>query len=655
MNTIKPTVGMLPMADIAKDLTDNHNIATKTDVANDTNFVGGQPSNQIALSVSAEDRNTVLNSQKLGGLTADQYITNDEATAITNFTNSASDIFAGEIRSLRDELYQMKGELAKNGYLNNYTLYEGFQDLFKIGSGLLTDENKFTYYLSTNMDIANLNMIQTQGNAGLVPDEWIVIYSAADPSALTPELRKLVQVVSYDGYTLIIDQPLPFALNMTYAKIFKIQGQYTRGGFAFSETKNEFPTGDKVKVILIDDYNTKPFLITANQSGYATNFKVPNSAAGALIDFTVRAKKTGAPGSLVCKVYKGSAASASTALTTLVGTSTSTTNTGTTAVFNFAKGDGTYPKLEQSVPEDADSGWYCFVIEAQSADAFNYWEISFSYSSNNQVNGDLQANSTSYAYTAPATISADVVAPYDLYFELTTQQLSINPELPFNEGLYTAEFKLPQPIDVSRARLTVRFNREGNWVVKTPLPGNPTDDLNQIFIEKTAESGDTYSGPDMGFRTDDTVVVGSFIRTLTNAVPYNNSLLTLNEGVYLPAGPQTSVYRVGYRVFLKAWREDWDTTTREFKKVGTPKCIELPVSIAIPDGVKPNISITDRVVFEQEIGLTDGSASPINANCFELQIVWNSFIDFTGISNDSYKTELIGKLNDLVLSFDKTL
>ena len=72
--------------------------------ADDVDKVGGVAANRIAKSIE-NDRDTVENSLKLGGVPASDYMTVTKGNSLTKRTDNIKSKFGKDILSLRDELY----------------------------------------------------------------------------------------------------------------------------------------------------------------------------------------------------------------------------------------------------------------------------------------------------------------------------------------------------------------------------------------------------------------------------------------------------------------------------------------------------------------------------------------------------------------------
>lgn len=115
---------MLPLDQIGQYLEKVYGFRKLTDASNDTINVAGIKSDLIAKAATdpesgelISDRDTVNNALRLGGIEASKYLTTEGASGILSDTYAVSINSGNEIKNLRDELYQMKAELAKSGMI----------------------------------------------------------------------------------------------------------------------------------------------------------------------------------------------------------------------------------------------------------------------------------------------------------------------------------------------------------------------------------------------------------------------------------------------------------------------------------------------------------------------------------------------------------
>ena len=136
----------LPVDDIFNYLTIVKGVSVKEESAVDTDYVHGIEADKIAKAATdingelVKDRDTVLNALQLNGVGADKYLLKDESTTLLGDTYQVSTILSNELKEMRDELYQLKSELAKQGYIKQNPVYDGFYDAFRAGEIKYYDE-----------------------------------------------------------------------------------------------------------------------------------------------------------------------------------------------------------------------------------------------------------------------------------------------------------------------------------------------------------------------------------------------------------------------------------------------------------------------------------------------------------------------------------
>lgn len=116
--------------------------------ADDTDLVAGIPAACIAISnamdaVTAKDnglseeeyqnRSTVHNARYLDGKSLDFFQTKQEGAQLDKKTQSIDKNYGDDIASIRDELYQLKHNLEKNGLITLTNEHFGYNDIFRNG------------------------------------------------------------------------------------------------------------------------------------------------------------------------------------------------------------------------------------------------------------------------------------------------------------------------------------------------------------------------------------------------------------------------------------------------------------------------------------------------------------------------------------------
>jgi hypothetical protein len=677
MTIRKPSISFLPMEDIAGDLVENKNFMTKTLVDADITTA-----TRVLAKAVTPDQTTVENSLQLGGVDADKYMTASDGTKILGVADTMSVIFSDEVQNLRDEVYQLKSQLCKNGYVDELTVYEGFQDAFKQNN--VKYESKICSIASSSLSLTDVLYLDDLSKLRDFEEgkHFVIVKTDTKETAFAT-------VVSCDTAGKVEFYPSSSLLyNKDFVELHKTSGEYLRDSFSFSSVVSGVDLSAKEKYHMqSDDTMTTPRQINASNTGYGVYFKVPDSCTtnnrAALTNFTITTKAIGTPGNLLCHIltedsifntgtFNPKFTSIEDAKSKGYFIATSQPILAENAVnesqlsFNFFnQSTNTYPEITNTK--------YLFIIECVNADVNNYWNVRFSYYQNAaNVIEDLEKYNSSFDYhkvtltgsnpTERSITIIDDIDKYDMLFTLTTRDIIDQTEYGNKEGLYTAKIVLPRPIDISRARLTTRIAREGCWYV------NSYDSTYTKFT-LSKEDDNAYSSTDLRFDTGDIIVIGNQSSTVVKSTSNSIEIATPiyidsrieklftknNSSVKIP------VYRMNYDVSLKPYFVDWtnfDMTKKEF--VSTPVTatpIELSLTSIIPSGDnKLGSRVSDRLLFEGNFG-NDSNGIAKLANEFELQIKWNSKFEFDEINQSSNVhngfNELIGRIHNLSLTFDK--
>lgn len=691
MNNVRPSLSFLPMEDIAAELRsekDNRRFMTKDDKASDVEQVAGKDAETIAIAVSPADRTTIDNSLHLAGIPASEYLSKSEGDKIIGISNVMSELYSSEIRNLRDEVLQLSTQLVKNGFVNDSIPYEGFGDAFKRSNikyeGFICGEAKAIIGNTEELFIGDITK-KRYFEAG---KKFII--KRAD---LEREIVVTSQGVNASG-KVTFTPTVNILDSIEAVELYKTTGEYVRDSFSFSEIKRDVANPLKERYHMqSDDTRTSLQIINKSNTGYGVYFKVPNSAAGALTKFAIRAKAEGTPGSLICHMLKKDAIMDSRDnfrvdfkniddakekgywVATSQPIQSSSASTEQELFFNFFDiANNKYPTVEGTQ--------YLFIIECLAATELDLWQVRFSYyEDGNENHEDLQKYNNSYCYKKVLSTGLELedkpiqiidnIDKYDMLFSLVTRELIKEDEMGKQEGIYTAKIVLPNPIDVSRIRLTSRISREGCYYAES------YNNTYTIFT-LAKETSTSHQVSDMRFREDDTIIIGNQIakvkRVTGNQVEvttpvyidqrimkfYSKTVFNSETQKY-EVQTKIPVYRMNYNVYLKPSIIDWNNWNADKKEFTTVDLVETPMKLelknVIPDGPKDNRRISDRLLFEATFG-RDSSDIAKKANEFELQIHWKSPFGFDEINdfkdlNDNNFKELIGRLHDIILTFDK--
>lgn len=669
----KITLPFLPMDDIANYLIEYRDFGTKTII---DNAILGNNSN-LAVVPDPNDRTTVENSLKLGGILAEDYLTKEEAEKVTSAITGLSAVMQKEDLNLRDELYQLKAELGKGGYISQQQVYEGFYDSFK---------KNYKKYLGKICGIESSIISET---TTLTIDDISKLYEFEVGHYFVinrddSDEFDIVKITAVSDTGVITFFPSSSILNdKDNVSLYGSKGQYSRNAFSFSKTDNDVTAGSKVRYHMQnDDTSTKMLTINKTNTGYGCLFKVPNNVTtdgiAALTEFTVTAKSTGSPGDLICYLLSDTsvlengnfkckfkdiedADNKGFLIAKSNGINYNDVTTEKQISFNFFDPTtGEYPHIEDKK--------YLFIIECIDSDDDNYWDIKFSYYEEEEGATDLERYNKSYKYEKVqlsidnpddetfnnAIMSIDDIDKYDLMFIMKTKELVPCQEYGYTEGIYTAHYVLPNPIDVSKFRLTMQIEREGTYYIS-----EMNEDYTEFIVKK--EDSSSYSDTDLRFSLGEKIIIGNQIaeirscsgNKITVASPVNidyrtEMFYTKNNEVRIP------VYRMNYDVYLKAKTVDWTDFNVDTKQFNATNITEIPVKLSLTNVIPNNDNkisrVSDRLIFECNLKEDE----IVLANEFKVQAIWKSPFTYDEINdsnnlNDGFN-ELIGRIYTFVVS-----
>lgn len=636
-NYISPSI--MPMKEIGQYMEKVYQFAKKTDSATDTKAVAGIDSKFIAKAATNEagelvaDRGTVDNALKLGGVDASKYVTTEGAAGLLSDSHAIAVNSGDEIKSLRDEFYQMKAELAKLGMIKNTECYNGFIDPFKDGK----EKYMFEAVTVTNTDMSSnqIGYLSLEDVSNLTASEYIVIDTAEAQIVKIQDIGGANRV----NFTSAVTGPIPVG-----TKIYKTYGSYSDGTFVFGKRKEISVSSQERYIILNDD--AQPYLLTKKytpNSGYCAQINIPSTARGAIKRIGVQAKKTGAPGALKCFVIDPTNNNNDVlAMTTIeqmqadgkiIGESNLLYPSQTTSAFNEVY-------FEFARPIVLDKPNYMFLIVQIDADNNNYWELK---GLRGQNNIDLQTNSKLFSYSDGVGLSAE---DGDLYLVVVTSEILKDNMEYAKAGLYSCKTKLSDLTKATRVRVELKVNREGRFKV--------IDNPNTL-VPNTARPLNTYNEDNKSyatslFNTGDIIAIGTQIATVGNARTDNTSF-NLAEDTYAPAG--APVYRIGYTVQAKAMKKIFDKQdVNNPIKTTEAVLVDLPLK-AIIEGKESGREdkSSDRLIFEAELKVDETSGYKLESfDEIEVQVFWeNKGATVIDLNNT---TELAGKIFDITVSTD---
>jgi hypothetical protein len=677
---------LLNMDDIALFLNKAKQFVTKKDKATDTEKVDGVAAENIALADTTDfaagkaekvDRNTVYNANHLAGRPVEDFFTTGEGGALVERQNNLAKNNEREFIELRDELYQLRADLAKRGVIDAYVPYSGFYDAFRSSD---------TRHVREVVGVVPEKSAVMPRLRMIVPDELYKNSCEGDHLFIqTPDLTKQCIVVvaekDVDGRTLKLKNEATFEIDKDTI-IMRSKGVVMNGTYSFGQAASaSIDKGQTMYTGFTDDTYNHFLRLNKENPGYGYTFRIPKQMQNSYLsklDILVRAHNN--PGALTCyiideqdiekwnnAVKNGGVAPTGETLEEIAvaksqplvvsaalddhivsfdfydATKESDTSFGLTS-------PDCYPCLRGSDASGIPQR-YCMIIEANpdTMDENNYYDVEFL---NTISNGDLQLNNTTYHYDkkAPSPLySDDVVNSYDLYYGITLLKAIEKDFTPYNDGIYTATWKEPEPIRSSYARLMLRVNREGLFHLAEGMGGSHVDGCS-LNVTEEEPYGD---GP---LNNATTMVIGTEVRDVESVDGLN---LTLKKGIYTEEG--APVYPIGYKVAIKASKETWDpqlcTMVTEYLDR-----YEMPLTCVMPDRNSGKTRSSDRLIFEAPLNLPESEESTIGRlyNKFELEIYWkkscnNNLVEQRDKKYGTSSYVMAGAIKDLSLSLDRCI
>lgn len=613
------SMAMLPMEDMEQYLERISGFRKKDDIVEDTKRVGKIESERIAISVNG-DRETVKNSTMLGGVEAGDYITKNDSATLLADTHNVSILASNEIKSLRDELYQMKNELLKQGYIKNSDVYNGLVDPFRNG------EIRYNNSEITKIAIADgrssISDITVQDSTDLAIGQYIVIKNL--------EVKNVVKIKDIQSNRIFIEPSITGPLDET-CSIFKTLGIYNKGEFVIGEHKGSVISPVEKQMIIKDGKSRKKIReFGSSNSGFATTMITPISMAGVIRSIKASLAVIGNPGSIKAVVRNSEfeviceSISLSSSMATL-----------SLRELEFKFDD------RKDMSELKSGSEYIVELITSYADENNKWLLGgFDEPCLEGIHLD------SYDIIDGEHFKSEDYN--DMFLAITTSEIETDKLKYYKDGIYTSTVKMSELCQASRVRVELKVNREGRFkVVNNPstlLPGP----LSNIELENT--DGKSYGSIGI-FTTGTNIAVGNQI-TKVGENRINNNSFTLNTTTYAPSN--SDVYRIGYKVIATAKKTVVDSSnpSSPIKTIRT-KTVELPLVgiITGKESYKESIS-SDRLIFESEL-MIDGESGYrlLDFNEIEVQVMWSS----NGVMEAELQAypELAGKILDLTVSTDR--
>ena len=630
----------IPVEDIFTYLTIVKGVSVRAENAADTDKVCGIDSDKIAMAAVnnegdlIEDRNTVQNALNLGGKAADQYLLKDDSTTLLGDTYAVSTTLSNEIKEIRDEVYQLKSQLAKQGYIMQSKVYDGFYDAFRDGEiryddTLITQLSSELRGSSSNAYVINADNISEGDYLGF---------------KLTDGTMQSAQVQYKQNGALVLRNTLGVSVPAG-ANVYRYAGSYNNGEFIFGKNYGRITSVSTEKVVVKDGKDRNAIQVLGEDTkGFATKLSSYYCTYGSIIrkvEFSLAVK--GNPGSIKASIWKVNFNSFSEAVDyECLGSSdsvypSSCSGTLSNVVFNFAQ--------PIRISEGAT---YLIALYCGGANAKNTWRIGgYVDDTYDNINNMWYTDDTyyfdgeSFPYVIPGAT--------DSYLALhVSQEVTVNIQYE-NNGVYSCKEEIQ--CGFTRVRVEMRINREGIYQLSN-------NGLSVVGGNKITISGDKGANPFAD--SNDYVVIGNMFSKLNKSKSSTNTGIYCKDSMYTPDG--ADVYRVGYKVQVKCKK----ITSTIPLIYGEEEIIELPL-VAVLQGKEPGKEhySSDRLIFEAEIA-PDEADRLLNTfheiellqedddpkdlyHYLEAQISWLS-----PVSSINEKPQFAGKILDLSISTDKS-
>lgn len=677
----KVTINQIDMDAVTEAVIAKGNLVYRTDragkTAEDVDKVSGTPSNKIAIAVDG-DRTTVRNAQALNGKDLSYFMSKQDGGNLTESAKDMSGKFADDILDIRDELYQLRGQLAKNGYVKDIGYYHGFYDGFR------SFDPKHLYKLLASTE----NIPQDAKNIlKLTPNTDMDVFDKFDYIAIVNKqtgLECIRQILSVDkpNKTITLERNISNAVlvqNLEYYEVYKSYGTIHEGGFKIARPL-EAVMGDELYASgVTDDTNRTHVKMMSPGKGFATTLKFTEGKMGYLKTVELCLKAYGNPGPVQCflidsrdiKQFKnGSQAEA-----LHLNNSTATTPEANPMKF-FAK---TQPKAIKAsverqyvkfsfenngkfpiIPDNyyGDPTRYCLIVEFNDVDTNNYYEMTLIH----HEGTDLQINNTFYKYVqrsdnsvTPSLSEDDETKKIDMYYQFITQEKITNQPSPVKEGLYSAHIYNKNHQKGNRARVELRIKREGLYnaeLLKSPalLSTDP------LVLRRSSLNDTINTVQELNLRTEiikplelrrgDTSDISELVTTVVGENIVKTKGITDEAITFMSpilAADNDPVYRMGYSVAIKARKfklENGELVKTDFKR------FPLTFKEVVKDLRQFDETTSDRLIFETD--LFDEGQDIVDYNDYELQIFWeNPEISRSTITSQ----EQMGQIREVTVSF----
>ena len=601
-------------------------------------------------SILIPERNTVMNSLKLGGIDASEYLQRVESTTILADVNDATYNISEDIRNLKDELYQLKNQLIKTGTIKDSIVYNGFIDSF------IESNQKHLASTGIMVDTVSGNTILVQGSIeSLNINDIIVLENNGSFN-----IQKIKELNSFNrtrgGNAEIVvyscddsdDDYWPGATGRPDAH----QGSFIQKSLGISKG-GKFVFGCKPEDEIVETYDMQyiakdgvdrcsVFELNHHGHGYGTEIIIPASLKDHVINkVQVSLAISGAPGGAVRgKFYNFNTGNVDFSISPA----------GQTAAISMSEISQGFNNITMDLimPMSVNPGdKYLFILQAEGA--------GFNDENTLNIGGFVEddcleeVHNDSYIVENISNIHGvgnterlyKAYSESDMFLILGTRKLEKAEVQKLPYGVYSCDFDMYFS-KANRIRVELLVNREGLFKVDT------TDEIvNNLAKAKITEIPLTTSSGkvirDDVFGKYEPTVVGKNIFEVYSYKSNNGNVVPVKDVV---VAPRADVYRVGYEVqaIAKFIDEYGEERVDDFK-------LDFVGVVPGRDTLRPNES-SDRLIFECDFQFDrlEDTIKLDSCHHIQVQVLWHSNVDANIIQSNE---ELEGAIFDIVVSTDQ--
>lgn len=502
-----------------------------------------------------KERNTVRNAVRLGGLPASCYMTTVKGRGLEAKQELMQEAVNSELKDLRDELYQLRHELERGNYVNDYGFYNGWADNFdgirprhiknaigEIGAAEFNGKKELPI---DNPDV--LNAFDKGDYIVFVTDNNYYSIAQIKDKVSGEFIFEKGLVFSHAGDDASADGSTPLGSKLT---VYKSMGVVFGGLYMFGTEPKEQP-GHQYHNGLSDDRKTTTYILDTEGKGLAYSFRIigehsndpSNESAitqqGYLESFRILIKpeitdsdpdKYGLSCYIIDKrdlehflnpeYFENLYNSENSPIRFFAKAEAKYNgfNNKQYLVFDFMN-EGTYPLMSRdNDPENENNEKveYVAIITAKGVHkatstlrASRFHIICLQKDS--EEGNDLEQNYMLYDYDekpVDSTVSSitETENDRDLFFQIVTRAVVTDEPYPLSNGLYTFHYhnqNLRSGLDGQVARVTLRIKREGKYVTMLENSEPAVFNQSQTIDVKSDDTVSTIDLDDMHLDTRD--------------------------------------------------------------------------------------------------------------------------------------------------------